>query len=387
MPRDATLSLPAKARICMLCPGGIEHAGGIGRWAGYMEREWARQGLVPPLEIVDTRGFGGPLVGIRSFIAAIARLCRLRARHELALIHANLSADGSTARKALVALLARALGVKLVVHLHSGRFFRFYARLPRLLQRAVRSLFARADLVIVLGAVWRAQVIDILGVPPDKIVVLPNAVARPPALARPAPPDGVCHVVFLGRLFPPKGVPELVEALASPALAGRSWRATLAGDGDAEPYKAAAARGGIAWRVTFPGWLGQDEVAALLREADIVVLPSHSENLPLSVVEGLAYRVAVVATPVGATPELVTDGESVLFVPVGDSEALATALARLVDDPELRRRIADAGHDVFRRRLDAESAARVLAGLYMSMLHLRDTDGIPLPVRLGGSGV
>jgi glycosyltransferase involved in cell wall biosynthesis len=371
----------------MLCPGGVEHSGGIGRWAGYMEREWTRQALRPPLEIVDTRGFGGPAVGVRAFASALARLCRLRARGELALVHANLSADGSTLRKALVALLARALRVPLVVHLHSGRFFRFYARLPRPLQRAVRRLFARAERVIVLGSVWRDQVVEILGVPPGKIMVLPNAVGRPSALARDAPPDGVCHIVFLGRLFPPKGVPELIEALASPALAGRPWRATLAGDGDAASYRAAAESGGIADRVAFPGWLQQDAVGALLREADLVVLPSHSENLPVSVVEALAYRVAVVATPVGATPELIADGESALFVPVGDSVALAAALARLIDDPALRRRIAEAGHRVFLDKLDAAAAARSLVALYKSVLHLRDADGISSVVRSREAGV
>ena len=84
----------------------------------------------------------------------------------------------------------------------------------------------------------------------------------------------------------------------------------------------------------------------------------------MSVLEALAHGVAVVATPVGTTPEILENGVSALLVPPGDVTALGEALARLIDDPALRGRIAAAGHGVFRARLDIALAAERLTELY-----------------------
>jgi glycosyltransferase involved in cell wall biosynthesis len=365
--------------VCMLCPGGTEHAGGIGRWAGYMRTAWREAALSPPLEIVDTRGFGGWRVAAATFARALARLAALRVRGRLGLIHVNLSVRGSSLRKCIIGLLARLAGVKFVLHLHSGRFFAFHAGLPYPGRLALRLLFAAAERVVVLGEVWADRVVAVLGVPRDRITVLYNAAPRPARLARGTPPDGICHIVMLGRLGAPKGVPELLEALAGETLRGRRWRATLAGDGDAAPVLAEAARSGIGGRVACPGWLDADAVSALLDEADILVLASRSENLPVSVIEALAHRVAVVSTRVGSLGELLEDGVSALLVPVRDPPALAGALARLIDDAGLRARIAAGGHAVFRARLDAAVAAPRLAALYRAVMDRAVMDRSPVP--------
>jgi hypothetical protein len=93
-------------RVAMLVPGGLEHAGGIGRWAGYLEASWAEHGLQPPLEIIDTRGTGHAGRAALAFIRALLRLMLLSATGRLGTVHANLSKRGSTARKLIVSLLA-----------------------------------------------------------------------------------------------------------------------------------------------------------------------------------------------------------------------------------------------------------------------------------------
>ena len=236
--------------------------------------------------------------------------------------------------------LARCCGVPVVLHLHSGRFVEFYDQLPALARSVVRRMFAHAAHVIVLGKVWEDAVCSRLGVLREKITVLFNAVVAPHPVRRPPCPDRICHIVLLGRLGPNKGVPELLQALAGDALRGLSWRVTLAGDGDLATYRSEAAALGIGDRVALPGWLSAPAVSALLADADIMVLPSHAENLSVAVIEALAHQVAVVTTPVGATSEIVTDNEFALLIPVRDPLALAEALRRLIVCPALRDRIA-----------------------------------------------
>jgi glycosyltransferase involved in cell wall biosynthesis len=352
----------------MLCPGGLEHSGGIGRWAGYVLDDWQDKQRLPRLEVVDTRGHGDWFVGAVTFGHALVRIITLGLSGRLELIHANLSVRGSSVRKCAVALVAKLIDVRLVVHLHSGRFFLFYADLPPLGQWAVRRLFHSANCVIVLGQIWADQVEGVLGVPRAKINVLYSGVRVPDRLSRDSPPDGVPHIVMLGRLGPPKGLPELLEALGSDRMRHLPWRVTVAGDGDTTPYRDITVGLEIADRVTFPGWISQDAVSQLLQEADILVLPSRSENLPVSVIEGMAHRIALVATPVGALPELLEDGVSALIVPIGDPGALSMALASLISDPALRMRLARAGHAVFLDRLELSAASASLASLYSSVM-------------------
>lgn len=352
----------------MLVPGGLEHAGGIGRWAGYLEGSWRGQRLDPPLEILDTRGHGHLGRAAAAFARALLRLITLRAQGRLGLIHANVSKRGSTLRKLIVALLARQLGVPLVIHLHGSGYHEFYDGLSPRLQRPVRAMFRKAARVIVLGEFWASWVTGRMDLPSSRVDILYNGV---PATGV-GPRQRDCpHLVLLGRIGPRKGVPELLDALASPAMADRPWTATIAGDGDLEPYRRFVAERGLAERIALPGWLDGGAATALLQSADILVLPSHAENFPISIIEALAAGLAVVATPVGTTPELLVDGISALFVPVGDAEALRDSLVRLVDEPDLRARIAAAGHEVFRRDLDIDGLARRLAAMHTETIAQR----------------
>ncbi|WP_442869882.1 glycosyltransferase family 4 protein [Bradyrhizobium sp. CCBAU 11361] len=154
-------------------------------------------------------------------------------------------------------------------------------------------------------------------------------------------------------------MPQLVDALGK--LACRTnWTAITAGSGEIQQTRDRAQRLGIADRVDFPGWLGPSETAALLQQTDILALPSFVESLPMSIIEAYAYGAAVVATPAGAVPEVIAHERNGLLVPVGDAEALANALKRLLEDGALRRRLGDAARRDHAERY--ESAWRRFGG-------------------------
>ncbi len=159
------------------------------------------------------------------------------------------------------------------------------------------------------------------------------------------------------------------------------WRATIAGDGEVEAARRATVAMGLADRISLPGWVGPDEVARLISEADILVLPSFIENLPVSVIEGMAAGLAVVATPVGAVEDIVTDGESGLLVPPGDVDALTAALTRLVGDPALRARLGAAAMAVHRERLEIGAFARTIADVWREAASPAGADRDARPVR------
>lgn len=153
----------------------------------------------------------------------------------------------------------------------------------------------------------------------------------------------------------------MLEALGDPRVRNESWIATLAGDGASAPYRRRAEELGLADRVSFSGWVDSDEARAMLADTDVLVLPSHAEGLPMSVIEAFAHGVAVVSTPVGAIPEILEDAVNGLLVSPGDSAQLAQALLTILQDEPLRRRLAESGRRTWEDRLDISSFSQQLA--------------------------
>jgi glycosyltransferase involved in cell wall biosynthesis len=237
--------------------------------------------------------------------------------------------------------------------------------------RGVRVMFVAAAQIIVLGTEAERTLRAALALPDAPILVLPNAVPDPhpaPRAAETMAARDPAHLVFLGYLSARKGIPELLEALASPAMAALPWRATLAGGGPVDEFQARTAALGLSDRVAFPGWITQSAASELCAAADILVLPSHAEGLAMSVLEGLAHGLAVVTTPVGAHSEVIEPERSGLLTPPGDIAALGAALARVVGDPVLREHLRAGARQRFLDRFDVRSYATRLVRLHVGLL-------------------
>lgn len=259
-------------------------------------------------------------------------------REKYDLVHFNLAARGSTVRKLILSWICRIFRVPYLIHLRGSIYREFFDNLPAPAKSIVKNFFRKARRVVVLGTVWRDYVVQTIGVNPERVTIVPNAVYGPDELL-PRVASSVPHILFLGQLGDRKGVPDLLRAFTSAEMQSLTWRATLAGDGDTEGYRKRTEQFGIGDRVVFPGWLSRGGVQDLLVSADVLVLPSHAENLPLSMLEGMAYGLCPVVTPVGAVCDVIHNGENGLIVPVGDESTLSAALAELVREPDLRHRI------------------------------------------------
>jgi glycosyltransferase involved in cell wall biosynthesis len=329
--------------ILVATPLGEGGNGGIDRLMDAVRTELAdhvRDGVF--VRFAVTRGQGSIVFAPW----ALVRVLTIIATRRPDLVHINLSSFGSTYRKLAVAGCCRLFGVPYVLHLHGSIYRRFWDNSSPLLARAITTMFARAARVLVLGTVWRDYVTA--RVPSAHVEIVPNAAAASSVSHVPAEH---ARVLFLGRVGARKGVFDLIGALGRlPTVP--PWRAILAGDGEIERAREAVAGENIDDRVTVQGWASPAEVARLIAESDILVLPSYDENLPMSVIEGMAAGLAVVATPVGAVEDIILDGETGLLVPPGDVDALADALSQLIVDPALRSRLGTAGQVLHRARLD-----------------------------------
>ena len=256
------------------------------------------------------------------------------------IFHLNLASGLSTWRKLLLSTVLRLRGRPYVLHLHGGRFDTFLEQARPAGRWLIRTMFCKAAAVIVLGEYWRHTVVDLMGLPPERVAVVPNAVPGPPEVPHRA---GEPTVLFSGRLARGKGAHDLLRAWA---LVPGDVRTTLVLAGDNPDPEGLKALLDTTPGVEVTGWLGPAELEEQLRRASVLVLPSYAENLPMSLLDGMAWGLAPVVTDVGAVGEVVEDGRSAVVVPVGDPQALAAALQSLLSDPE---RMARTGQEARRR--------------------------------------
>jgi glycosyltransferase involved in cell wall biosynthesis len=185
--------------------------------------------------------------------------------------------------------------------------------------------------------------------------------------------SGRPRLVTVGRLAAPKDAVTLVRALS--ALRGRPFEALFVGDGPDRPTVEEEVRClGLESVVELLG--ERDDVPELLGTADVFVLSSNSEGLPLSILEAMAAGLPVVASNVGGVSEVVLDGDTGLLVPPGDAQSLAAAIERLLQDPVLRRRLGEAGRIRIAEHFDLAAVQQAHLDLYRRVLATR---GLPLP--------
>jgi glycosyltransferase involved in cell wall biosynthesis len=351
-------------QVMVATPSATAGQGGVDRVMATLKNQLEHEGR-PDIaaRFLPSRGPGSVLLSPFYAIGFCLRMIAARLRGKVDVVHINLSSFGSTYRKLVIAGCARALVIPYVLHLHGAEYQAFWHEDSGLLGACIRQMFEHASQVIVLGKVWRDFIARRAPGAADKITVIPNATAAP-TLPHKGGGDSV-HILFLGRIGDRKGVPQLGEALHRMRdMPG--WRATIAGDGAVEAARAKAVELGLADRVDLPGWVGPDTVAQLIASADILVLPSFAENLPVSVIEGMAAGLAVVTTPVGAVEDIIVDGETGLLVPPGDVDALTLALTRLVESPQLRTHLGNNAMAVHRERLDLAPFAQAIRDVWVA---------------------
>ena len=346
-----------KLHVAIATPLGRGGHGGIDRLMWQVADEISVLDPSVRLHMLVTRGQGHIALSTYWMVRTLATLVYLRAKGEIDVLHVNLSKKGSTYRKIALCAFATKFGLPYIIHLHSGAYRDYWSRAGRALSRQIGRMFANASRIIVLGSVWRDFVIRQDPALCSRVVVLPNATPVPPK-AR-ISERGPVRILFLGQLGKNKGVPQLVAALGK--LSGLpNWRATLAGDGSIALTRQALALLSLSDRVEVCGWIGATAVADLLARSDILVLPSFNENLPMSVIEGMAAGLAVVATPVGAVEDIIIPEKTGLLVPPGDVEALAEAIRRLITDEALRERLGREAKNFHQTHLELSSYVKQL---------------------------
>lgn len=321
-----------------------------------------------PVTFIPTHTDGTRTAKVLRFIRALGEVCAHLALRRAVLVHAHVSSNASFWRKSLLLLFARRFGVPTIFHLHSGGFAKWSTQGgSRFAFRRwwVRHTLEASDTVILLTRHWESWVNDYA--PKSHTIVIGNPV-RVPARLPPVDARGSSHgsgrVLFLGWIYDFKGVYDLLHAWVVFREHCYGWRLVIGGKGEVDKLLATAEQLGIREDVDFLGWITGKDKERELRTADIFVLPSYVEGMPVSLLEAMAFGVPVICTPVGGVPDMLTENDHAAWVQPGDIAGLAKCMCEFADSPDLRQRLASSAYEHVSHSYSVEVSITSLVELY-----------------------
>jgi len=267
---------------------------------------------------------------------------------------------------AILMMMAKVFGVKVILHIHGAKFDEFLSDLNYLGMFFVRRLTKIADAMVVLSDEWTLKLRPVL--PSIKITVIPNGI--PPHQKQSVDHSGAeIRVLFLGNLCKRKGVLDLL--LVAKGIR-RNVKIFLVGgeedEGIGEQVIKHIEVNGLENNIEWVGQAVGNKKIKWLTESDIFILPSYAEGLPMSLLEAMAYRLPVIVTPVGGIPSVIQNNVNGLLIEAGDISNIILAVNRLADDKNLRETLGHAAKKLCENQFGIEKTVDCYMNLYDSML-------------------
>lgn len=290
----------------------------------------------------------------------------------VSVVHIHTCSGFSFFRSAMDMMVARRCGCRTLFHIHGAAFDAFYDGVGMIRKKLITTFLNKADCVIALSTGWENKLCSMAS--RANIIVIENAVAIPVLQPTASSTESVhpCRFILLARMDTWKGIDDLLTACDLLNCENVRFELTLAGPpgsaGDANELAKKIRSLNLSSCVRYVGSVQGDQKDKLLQGADVYVQPSHHEGMPLSILEAMSYRLPIVATSVGAIPEVIEHEKQGLLVPTRKPTQLAQAMKAVATDSNLRQRLAHAARELARTRFTLQRFHHDLLDMYDMIL-------------------
>lgn len=246
------------------------------------------------------------------------------------IVHIHTADGPSFERKSAMMRLAKKMGKKVILHMHAASFHEYYNRSQK--KKWIFDNVNLCDRLIVLSPWWKKYFLD-LGIDKNKITILNNIVDVPPKVQYRDPSNPI-RFTFLGHLGKRKGIWDFLRVIDNHQNELREkFIFRFGGNGLEKEISEYISTHGISDLAIFEGWVNGEKKTELLKWADIFVLPSYNEGLPISILEALAFGMPIISTPVGGIPEVVKHGVNGMIVEPGSDSQIWDAIQYYLNNP------------------------------------------------------
>lgn len=286
---------------------------------------------------------------------------------KIRIIHIHGASYGSFFRKFVCFAIAKYIFRKKVIyHIHGGGFADFYKSSNLITKHIIKLFIEHADVVICLSDSWKKYYTN--NFKTKKIFITPNIIDYPSI--------SVCEkkvnqltFLFLGLVCNAKGIFDLLQVISTnkDKYCGK-MKLVIGGNGEVERLNNIIREQQLEDLVEFVGWITNDTKITWLQKADVYILPSYYEGLPISILEAMSYGQAIISTNVGGIPEIVIPEKNGILIVPGNLSEIELAIDFFLENPEKIEAYGSESKQIVKKHLP-DSVIVILSNIYKSLLN------------------
>ena len=323
---DTKIIAEISRKVLIIGPDYKDHRGGIGAVLSVYSKYFE------VFKFICTHRSASILLRIFIFFISLLKLLlKLLTDRQVRIIHIHGASYGSFYRKFIVFIICKTFRKKIIYHIHGGEYDLFIGRSGIISNKMIRYMIENSDYLIALSMSWKIFFESNFTV--KEITILPNII-EPPLRKVQARTTSKIKFLFLGRIGDGKGIYDLIEVIQKRKNYYLDhMELYVGGDGESEVLSDLVRKYGLSEIVTYKGWIKGKEKNSLLNDADIFILPSYNEGLPISILEAMSYNKPVISTKVGGIPEIVKNHVNGILINPGDHRELENAIDFFITKP------------------------------------------------------
>lgn len=287
---------------------------------------------IEKMQFIPTWKLGNKLVKSWYAMQAIVRTwLQCQYNRNIKIVHIHGAANASFYRCKIFINLAKRLGKKVILHEHAADFVEFYNQTKN--KSEIVDTINKCDKLIVLSESWKNYFISI-GIDSSRINILNNIVS-PPVIMPVGHADNKLHLLYMGEISNRKGAFDLLSAInKEKEYFDSRLKLRMGGnevDGNIKEYIRTNKLENI---VSYEGWIAGEHKTECLNWADVYILPSYNEGLPIAILEAMSYSHPVISTPVGGIPEIIKNDHNGILVKPGSQQEIIKAIKYYIENKD-----------------------------------------------------
>jgi glycosyltransferase involved in cell wall biosynthesis len=314
-------------RILTIGPDYHNHRGGIGAVLEVYNKYFEQFKFLASFKV------GSSFYKSYFFIGSILKLIPLLIfDRKIQIVHIHGASYGSFFRKFFIFLLAKYIFRKKVIyHIHGGGFAYFYLNSNLIFRKMIKIFIEKSDAIICLSESWKNFYLK--NFRPKKIFITPNIIDYP-IISKIEEKCEITTYLFLGLICDAKGIFDLIEVIVkNKENYSNKIQLIIGGNGQIDKLNNIIKEHSLEGLVEFVGWISNKVKNSWLQKADIYILPSYKEGLPISILEAMSYGQAIISTNVGGIPEIVIAKKNGILIEPGNLAEIEAAINFFIENP------------------------------------------------------
>ena len=332
------ISSDLSSKILTIGPDYHNHRGGIGAVLEIYSRYYDHFKFLPTYQV------GSSLHKLHIFIENIFLFVKLLITdRRIKIIHIHGASYGSFYRKFAIFYIAKFFfRKKIIYHIHGARFDQFLLGAPKpdgkkqilpwLPKILIGYMLKNIDIMICLSISWQKYFIESLNFPRDKCFILNNVIENSRMTLK-SKINSPIKIVFLGEIGPRKGIFDVIKVIKkNKEIFSNEILLQIGGNGNIQELKSEIKLNQLNNIIEYIGWVNGEKKVEILTNADILILPSYAEGLPISILEGMSFGLPIIASNVGGIPEIVTDNVNGKLIEPGNLKQIELAILFFIEN-------------------------------------------------------